>query len=581
MKILAQEDDVHRWTAALKRAGCRPVQEGDGWRASCPGAAHENGNRKNPALAVHPGDDGKVLVKCHAGCTFDEIRHALSMDSPPPAKSFLVESWNYVDLRGELLLTVHRRDQVRGGKDIWRSPKGAKPPASGWPLYQVAGLIADTKRPILVVEGERTCDHAMTRFGNSHAVTTAIGGAGKGRQTDWSPCRGRVVNIWPDNDETGFKHARDVDMLARAAGAKEVRTVREDDLSAFAEGWDLADMPPPGIDLAGVLKNAFSVSVSIPTLYTPGTENRNGFTPLTDLLAEPTPDVDWIVEGFLPAGGTALIVGPPKSGKSTLGRNIVAAIGEGRDILGRSTRQGPALYCSFEGRRAGVAGHFREMGIDPKAAISVYQGEYFAPDLAIEIVEAEIEKTGATVIVIDTLLRFMRVTDANAYAEISNATQAIIDLAARTGCAVVGVHHSRKGGGTNGEEASGSAALLGSVDVMASITREGDELRMIYSIQREGSDLERTSLALEPTGWLSLGSTARADREATTIEAITLALAKGDALDIVQLVEATKLRKAHVKDALDALIDIGKIVRSGAGKRGDPYTYRASSSYPF
>ena len=86
------EDDVDRWAAALKRAGCRPVMDGTGWRASCPGAAHENGNRKNPALAVHPGDDGKVLVKCHAGCTFDEIRHALGMDSPPPAKSVLVES---------------------------------------------------------------------------------------------------------------------------------------------------------------------------------------------------------------------------------------------------------------------------------------------------------------------------------------------------------------------------------------------------------------------------------------------------------------------------------------------------------
>ena len=116
MRILPQEDDVPRWAAALKRAGCRPFVEGNGWRASCPGAAHENGNRKNPALSVHPGDGGKVLVKCHVGCAFDEIRHALGMDSgPPPAKSGLVESWNYVDLRGELLLTVHRRDQERGG----------------------------------------------------------------------------------------------------------------------------------------------------------------------------------------------------------------------------------------------------------------------------------------------------------------------------------------------------------------------------------------------------------------------------------------------------------------------------------
>ena len=258
-----------------------------------------------------------------------------------------------------------------------------------------------------------------------------------------------------------------------------------------------------------------------------------------------------------------------------MGRNIVAAIGEGRDILGRATRKGPALYCSFEGRRAGMAAHFRDMAVSHEAPISVYHGEAFSPDSAVEIVEAEIEKTGASVIVIDTLLRFMRVTDANAYAEISNATQTIIDLASRTGCTVIGIHHSRKGGGQHGEEASGSAALFGSVDVMASITREDNELRMIYTIQREGSDLERTSLALGPTGWLSLGSTAREEREATAIEAVTRTLAKGDVLDIAEIVDMTKLRKAHVKDALTTLTEAGKIIRSGAGKRGDAYRYQA------
>ena len=363
--------------------------------------------------------------------------------------------------------------------------------------------------------------------------------------------------------------------LAREAGAKEVRSVREEDLVDFSENWDLANVPPPGADIEAVLRNSLSVSVPFP--ITPGTENRNAFTPLDELLGEPIPDVDWIVEGLLPAGGTALIVGPPKSGKSTLGRNIVAAIGDGRDILGRTTRQGPALYCSFEGRRAGMAAHFRDMAVNHEAPISVYHGEAFEPDAAVEIVEAEVAKTGATVLCIDTLLRFLRIADANSYAEVSNATQAIIDLASRTGCAVIGIHHSRKGGGQHGEEASGSAALFGSVDTMMSITREDDDLRMVYSIQREGPDMERTSLALGPTGWLSLGSTAREEREATAIEAIGRTLAQqGGALDMVQIVDATKLRKAHVKDALTTLIEAGKIIRSGAGKRGDAYRYQVA-----
>ncbi len=89
---------------------------------------------------------------------------------------------------------------------------------------------------------------------------------------------------------------------------------------------------------------------------------------------------------------------------------------------------------------------------------------------------------------------------------------------------------------------------------------------MIYTIQREGSDLERTSLTLGPTGWLSLGSTAREEREATAIEAVTRTLDKGDVLDIAQIMTATKLRKADVKNALTTLINAGKTIRSGAGK---------------
>ncbi|MGH8646770.1 MAG: hypothetical protein ACREX4_20845 [Gammaproteobacteria bacterium] len=40
---------------------------GGGWMARCP--AHDD---HNPSLSIHDGDDGKVLVRCHAGC--DQVR---------------------------------------------------------------------------------------------------------------------------------------------------------------------------------------------------------------------------------------------------------------------------------------------------------------------------------------------------------------------------------------------------------------------------------------------------------------------------------------------------------------------------
>ena len=44
-----------------KALGGRKV--GGGWMARCP--AHED---RNPSLSIHDANDGKVLVRCHAGC---------------------------------------------------------------------------------------------------------------------------------------------------------------------------------------------------------------------------------------------------------------------------------------------------------------------------------------------------------------------------------------------------------------------------------------------------------------------------------------------------------------------------------
>src|ERR1017187_5454568 len=58
----------------LRLHGCDPVQNCNGWKASCP--AHED---NVPSLVVSEGDDGKVLFCCHASCSFEEIVGALGM----------------------------------------------------------------------------------------------------------------------------------------------------------------------------------------------------------------------------------------------------------------------------------------------------------------------------------------------------------------------------------------------------------------------------------------------------------------------------------------------------------------------
>ena len=48
------------------------------WLASCPTSNHKHGDRSR-GLSVREGDDGRVLIHCHAGCAVHEVVAALGI----------------------------------------------------------------------------------------------------------------------------------------------------------------------------------------------------------------------------------------------------------------------------------------------------------------------------------------------------------------------------------------------------------------------------------------------------------------------------------------------------------------------
>jgi hypothetical protein len=53
----------------------RPDASGN-YACHCPGPLHKNGD-KNPSLSVKDGDNGRLLLCCHAGCDYRDIVAAL------------------------------------------------------------------------------------------------------------------------------------------------------------------------------------------------------------------------------------------------------------------------------------------------------------------------------------------------------------------------------------------------------------------------------------------------------------------------------------------------------------------------
>src|SRR5690348_5945821 len=61
---------VQRLLEKLKGA----KETASGWSARCP--AHED---RKPSLSVSEGEDGRALVRCHAGCTVEAVCAALGL----------------------------------------------------------------------------------------------------------------------------------------------------------------------------------------------------------------------------------------------------------------------------------------------------------------------------------------------------------------------------------------------------------------------------------------------------------------------------------------------------------------------
>jgi len=97
---------------------------------------------------------------------------------------------------------------VPGG---WVMRATAKP----WPLYNRAGI--EQANEIIVTEGEKCCDSLISL---GLCTTTSPGGAGKASHANWGPLRSKRIFLWPDADEPGLKHMREVASILAAFDPK-------------------------------------------------------------------------------------------------------------------------------------------------------------------------------------------------------------------------------------------------------------------------------------------------------------------------------------------------------------------------
>jgi hypothetical protein len=266
--------------------------DGIWWAAVCP--AHDD---HRASLSFRDGDE-RLIPKCHAGCTREQIAAAVGLsvadffrDAPDrrtPPHGRIVATYDYDDETGALLYQAVRLDPkafyqrmphpttdeawlngtsagwyVDGGHSAWKRVGADRTtPVLGalWSdgairrvLYRLPALLILKPKVLFVVEGEKDAD-ALWALGLG--ATTSVAGAGKWKphaaeyaaqvRTIGSP----LVVLIPDNDDAGRQHMADVKASLEALGIAtrqlDLPVPRKGDASDWIAGITASTNPETG-----------------------------------------------------------------------------------------------------------------------------------------------------------------------------------------------------------------------------------------------------------------------------------------------------------------------------------------------
>lgn len=197
--------------------GVKPGKAGQ-YTTLCPGH-----NDRNRSLSVKQAD-GKLLVKCFAGCETADILKPLNLE----AKDLFLNSHKSKPEHREIEAVYH----YDGFEVVRTRPKGfyqRRPDGKGGYINNLKGItptlyhqnelpqVIAAGTPIFIAEGEKDVDRLRAE---GFKATCNPMGAGKWRDSYSQALQGADVTIIPDNDPPGRDHAAEV---ARSCYGKAAR----------------------------------------------------------------------------------------------------------------------------------------------------------------------------------------------------------------------------------------------------------------------------------------------------------------------------------------------------------------------
>ena len=224
------------------------------------------------------------------------------------------------------------------------------------------------------------------------------------------------------------------------------------------------------------------------------------FLPLSEVVPE---DVAWLWPQWIPRGTLTFMVGEPGVGKSSISWDLLARLTSGaRWPDGSTSAPGRGLIVSGEDHLANrIVPQLKHYGADMSRLDSIDANGATAGGRALRLdrdcglLEAHVRDSGTDFVVIDPLDAFLGDVNPNYGSEIRTITSGLAGMAARTGAAVIVLHHFNKA-----EKGSLVNRVAGSIDIVGAA-------RTVLYVVEDPSDARRRAMFVSKS---NLGQNSRA-----------------------------------------------------------------------
>ena len=444
------------------------------WSAKCP--AHDDGKA---SLRISVGENGKILVKCLAGCETDSVLDAMGLSvrdlfadtdekvfpsySPSEKKAPFVATYRYPGgvekLRRADKSFLWRVPDGRGGWD-WHKPKEK--------LLYTAGRTFGPGSGVCLVEGEKDVD-ALHRLKFNGATGPDGAGPGKWKRADQEKLRGCHVCVIPDNDDVGRAYADEVCRSLQGVAA----SVRYLDLATIwpeiTDHGDFSDMVQAlGDDEA--LKRFTPALKGAPEWKATAVEQMSiqEEKPKSKLISAASVPYDpphWVLAPYFQIGKGTLIQADNGTGKTAFMCSVAAHVSTGMPLLGLPVAEpGAVVMISVEDDPGVLRGRIEADGGD--------LNKVFFPQATDELtflstdIEGFIREVNAKLLIFDPLQNFLGPhVDLHRANETRPIFSKLFDMCARNSCSCAIISHMGKGSA----DKSHVNRALGSVDIPAAM----------------------------------------------------------------------------------------------------------------